>query len=294
MPTYFNNGSVVTFGGGRSKNTKLQELNPGDSRMGNHLKIKGNSVSIMGNHNNVTGYGNVITGNHNHIHGNKHISAGNHNHINGSNCKITGNYNHIHGESNIVKGKYNTVNGEPVGDHTNGGGSVIVNGVKICDGSASIGGNVFVNGIGQTNTINIGGGYDSDSDLDDLDFGTNIVNQGGQTITMNNAEAVNIVQDVFAGLGNIFGGNGAHTMTQVDSQKKPEPKNVFDVNLPGSDVKTEVEEEQCGVCFDNKKAVAPRCGHRFYCRGCFYACEEVNQSKCPVCKVEMDDPRIIF
>lgn len=72
------------------------------------------------------------------------------------------------------------------------------------------------------------------------------------------------------------------------------PKNVFDIVLPGEDDITSNDEDQCGACCLNKKVVAPKCGHRFYCRECFYACKEVKKTKCPLCNVEMEDPRIIF
>jgi len=188
----------------------------------------------------------------------------------GEHMIVNGNYLNIRGSNNILNGHHNTMIGE----------------------------NCTINGnnnkvIGMRNKII--GNYNKVTGDDNQIKGTSN-SYSGNNISINGKLFASATMTITNNL-NTNRTNTAHNIGVPFYYHKPKLQhmsNIFDVVLPGTDEITEDHLLQCGACVTNKKAIAPKCGHLFYCRECFYKCEELNKDKCPLCNRVMEDPRIIF
>lgn len=61
-----------------------------------------------------------------------------------------------------------------------------------------------------------------------------------------------------------------------------------------NDVEEEKIDNQCNICFINKKIIAGKCGHLCVCGNCSKQIFEKFEPLCPMCREKWEDVRVIF
>lgn len=272
---------------------------------GSNNEIEGNSNKINGSNGDIVGNNNIISGSNNDVKGNNNNITGSNNDVVGNNNIVKGSNNDVKGSNNDVKGTNNTVNGSNItstrsntGNHNTGlvfssglnnfgnffsTGSTIINGGSV----------IRCNGTFATTSMNI--------------------RIGSKSITLRNAKMTNCEQSnrgfscnyknsqIFTTEKGVYYDDN-FVSEDVFTRNTYEWKDFIEIlkksqtvlKLEGEDENTDVENDLCCVCLQNKKKVVLlNCAHICTCIECSNAIIE-KKSGCPICRKSIDDARVVY
>lgn len=278
-----------------------------------------NNKKILGSNNKIQGDNNKIIGDNNNVYGSQNKVIGDNNSIVGDNNKMVGDNNDAKGQNNKMIGSNNSsssiktsINGiikknfhlKPIeinsdDDDKSDNESNYTQSINIM----SVGNNNMIkstlinNGIVMRadNITTIGNKIDI-YDLVFLSAGPGkITNNKDMTIRVKGVNKELIIRNCVIDFNEKLYPIGSDSLKIENKKVFFNDKVIIDLCIfddikDFNDEKTDKDNEQCTICFDNKKHIVLNCGHVF-CKKCILGLLE---KRCPNCKVDISSVKKIF